>query len=214
MFGWFKTKYPTLSSYENGMSRDVLIQSARIIFIDDEAPLLIAHLIKAGFSVDHDKTGDEFESQIVSQAYDVAILDYRGVGGKYGDEQGLDLLKFIRRVSPRTRVISYTSRALRSGESDFYRLSDQVLAKDAGLRESLEYVEEQIQKAFTKQHLFEALIKKLEVSSGAEKSRLKEELERALVNNDQSRFKSAIKKIVGAAADKGVDIILSKIFLS
>lgn len=212
MFNWFR-KSPELSSYENGMSRDVLIQSARILFVDDETPLLIAHLTKAGFSVDHDKTGDECEAQIVGQSYDVAILDYSGVGTKYGEEQGLDLLKFIRRVSPRTRIISYTSKALKSGESDFYRLSDQVLAKDAGLRESLEYVEEQIRKAFSKQYLFDSLMKKLELSSGTERLKLKENLERALSKNDQSSFKAAIKKVVGVAADKGVDIILSKIFV-
>ncbi|WP_043959593.1 hypothetical protein [Lysobacter sp. A03] len=213
MFRWFK-RSADLSVYETGISRELLIQSARVIFIDDETPLLIEHLRKSGFSVDHDKTGDEYESHIVGQCYDVAILDYSGVGSKFGEEQGLDLLKFIKRVSPRTRIISYTSKALRSGESDFYRLSDRVLAKDAGLRESLEYVEEQIQKAHSKQHLFDALMQKVEVASGKEKAKLKFELERALQKKDQSSFRIAIKKVVGSVADKGLDIVLSKMFIS
>lgn len=213
MLSWFR-RAPKLSSYKAGISRDVLIQSSRIIFVDDDAPLLVSHLSRSGFSVDHDRSGSDFEPQVVNQSYDIAILDYSGVGQKYGPNMGLDLLKFIRRVSPRTRIISYTSQALKSGESDFYRLADQVLAKDAGLRESLEYVEEQLQKAFDKEHLFDALIRKLEVASSAEKERIQIELESALAAKDQGAFRSAVKKIAGSAAEKGVDILLNKLFVA
>ena len=44
--------------------------------------------------------------------------------------QGLDLVKHLKRVSPRTRLIAYTSRSLNASESDFFRLSHAVLPKD------------------------------------------------------------------------------------
>lgn len=212
MFSWLR-KRPALDSYASSLQRDVLIQAGRILFVDDEEIPLIDQLIRSGFSVSHDKTGSDFEPQVVNQTYDVAILDHTGVGSKYGPNQGLDLLKFIRRVSPRTRVIAYTSRALKSGESDFYRLADRVLAKDAGMRESLECVEEQLQMAFSKQHLFDALMKKLEVSSGADRLKLKAVLEKSLQEKDQTKFRAALKKVAGTVAEKGVDIVLNKLFV-
>src|SRR5690606_10365909 len=100
--------------------RDVLIQSGRIIFIDDELMPLIEELKMSGFAVNHDLTGHDFEQQVVGQVFDVAVIDYSGVGKKYGSKQGLDLMRFIRRVSPRTRMVAYTSKGLGSDKSDFY----------------------------------------------------------------------------------------------
>jgi len=212
MFSWLRGA-PSLGSYENGINRDVLIQSGRILFADDELVPLVDELESAGFSVNHDKTGHDFESQVVGQFFDVAIIDYSGVGMKYGQKQGLDLMKYVRRVSPRTRIIAYTSQGLGSDKSDFYRLADAVLAKDAGVNEALEVVEGQLQKAFSKQHLFDALLKKLDISSEKDKELIKGAIEKALKNKDQGGLKSNVKKIVGAAADKGVDLILAKFFV-
>jgi len=213
MFNW-PWGTPKLGKYADSVSRDILIQSGRILFVDDEDVPLIEQLKHAGLSVDHDRTGTSFEAQVNNQTYDVAILDHTGVGSSYGPAQGLDLLKFIRRVSPRTRIVAYTSKALGSGASDFFRLADTVLAKDSGKRESLERVEEQLQKAFDKQHLFDALMQKLAIASPSERDRLKGILEKGLRARDQSKFREALKKGVGFAAEKGVDIVLSRIFVS
>lgn len=212
MWGWLK-RAPLLETYGAGAARDVLIQAGRIIFVDDEDVPLIEQLRHAGFAVDHDRTGSEFETQINNQTYDVALLDHTGVGMQYGSGQGLDLLRHVRRVSPRTRIIAYTSRALGSGESDFYRLADAVLAKDAGKRESLEVVEEQIRSAFNKQHLFDALMSKLAISSPSKRAELKAILEKSLFSNDQSKIRAALKRAAGFAAEKGVDIVLNRLFV-
>lgn len=213
MFGWLR-KAPVLSTYDVGLSRDVLVHSGRILFVDDEVLPLVEQLRHVGLSVDHDRTGSDFETQVVGQTYDVVILDHTGVGLNYGADQGLDLLRFVRRVSPRSRIISFTSKALKSGESDFFRLSDAVLTKDAGMRESLEVVEEQLLKAFEKQHLFDALMAKVAVSSSADRDKLKLILEKSLQKNDQTKIKDALKRIAGSAAEKGVDVVISRIFLS
>lgn len=212
MFGWF-SQTPKLEAYNLGVSRDVLIQSSRVLFVDDEVVPLIEQLVHAGFAVDHDRTGQEFEHQLHGQTYDVAILDHSGVGQHLGKDQGLDLLRHMRRVSPRTRIIAYTSKALKSGESDFFRLADAVLAKDAGMRESLETVESQAQQAFAKQNLFDALMQKLSISSPEERGRLKKVIEKGLKEKDQSKVRTALKAVAGTAAEKGVDVVLSRIFL-
>ncbi len=212
MFGWL-SKAPLLETYANGVSREVLIQSGRILFVDDEIIALIDELSNAGFSVNHDVTGHDYEQLVVSQVFDVAIIDYSGVGKKYGPKQGLDLMKFIRRVSPRTRVIAYTSKGLGSDKSDFYRMADIVLAKDAGVTEALECVEEQLRNAFSKQHLFDALIKNLGVSSKKDQQLIKAAIEKSLKEKNQGKLKSAIKQVVGVGVDKGIDVVLAKFFV-
>src|SRR5688572_24800093 len=88
-------------------SREHLIQAGRLLVIDDEKPLLLQELRKDGFAVDHDARGNDLRN-VDAQIYDVAIVDYQGVGQKLGQAQGLELVRHIRRVSPRTRVIAYT----------------------------------------------------------------------------------------------------------
>jgi DNA-binding response OmpR family regulator len=174
-------------------------------------PLLISELKEEGFAVDHDKDGRESKN-IENQIYDLAILDYHGVGQRFGTSQGLDLLKHIRRVSPRTRVIAYTSRSLNAAEAEFFRLSHAVLPKDMGLGDSLALIEAELQKALSKEHLFDALISKLKISSPTERERIQEALIKALGKSDATGFREKISKIAGSVAEKAVETVISKIF--
>ena len=208
---WFKKK-PSLESFDQTLTRERLVQSARIIVVDDENPLLISELRSEGFAVDHDTEGKDLHN-IESQIYDLAILDYHGVGQRLGKSQGLDLLKHVRRVSPRTRLLAYTSRSLKAAESEFFRLSHAVLPKDLGLGDSLTLIEGELRKAFSKPYLFESLISKLEISDADEKKRLHEALVKALSKGDESRFKEKVTKVAGTVAEKAVATIITKIFL-
>jgi hypothetical protein len=128
--------------------------------------------------------------------------------------QGLDLIKHIRRVSPRTRIIAFTSRSLTAAESDFFRLSHAVLPKDLGLGDSLALVESELRKAFSKEHLLEALLGKLSISAESEKIKIREALVRNLEKKDESAFKDTLSKMAGNAVEKGVELIISKLFLA
>lgn len=212
MLDWLKLwKKPDLSSFDNSLTRESLIQGGRIVVIDDETPLLIEEMRREGFAVDHDTTGQDLH-KLESQIYDVAIIDYHGVGQKLGTMQGLDLLKYIRRVSPRTRLIAYTSRSLSASESDFFRLSHAVLPKDLGLGDSLALIETELKKAFSKEHLFEALIGKLDVTNPIEKGRIRDSLAKALSEGKDTKLKDSLAKIVGKTAEKAVEIFISKLF--
>lgn len=205
-------KQQNLSAFEQPLTREHLIQAGRIVVIDDEMPLLIEELKKEGFSVDHDTTGDDLH-RIDSQIYDVAIIDYHGVGQRLGGTQGLDLLKHIKRVSPRTRVIGYTSRSLTAAESDFFRLSHAVLPKDLGLGDSLKLIEDELRKAFGKEHLFEALIAKLNLVRSEEKDQIKKALLKSLTSGNDKHLKDTLTKVAGQAAGKVAETIISKLLL-
>jgi DNA-binding NtrC family response regulator len=202
---------PGLSTFDTAITRERLIQSARLVVIDDEQPLLIEELKRVGFAVDHDKSGDNL-TNYDNQIYDVAIIDYHGVGQRLGNAHGLDLLKHIRRVSPRTRMIAYTSRSLSATESEFFRVSHAVLPKDLGLGDSLTLIESELHKAFEKTYLFEALVAKLALSDGAERERMQSALIKALTKGNEGKFRDYVAKVVGQAAQKTVEIIISRMF--
>ena len=202
---------PTLASFDSSLTRERLIQNGRIVVIDDESPLMIEELRKVGFSVDHDRSGDDLH-KLDSQLYDVAIVDFYGVGQRLGTNHGLEILKHIRRVSPRTRLISYTSRSLNAAESEFFRLSHVVLPKDMGLGESLTLIEHQLHLAFMKEHLFEALVAKLNVSDPTERERIQKTLAKALKRRDGSAFKAFLAKAAGTVAEKSVEKIIDRMF--
>lgn len=210
LFGWGSPV--ALSTFDAALPREELIQNGRIAIIDDEEPLLIEHIRKSQFSVDHDKTGDDLRNYD-AQLYDVAIVDYYGVGQSLGAGQGLDLLKHIRRVSPRTRLIAYTSRSLNSSESEFFRLSHAVLPKDMGLGDSMNLIEDQLRKALSKEHLFEAILTKLSITSGDERIKIHGALAKALSSRDKGKFKEYVSKAVGVTAEKSVELLIGKLFI-
>lgn len=211
IFGFMIGKLPQLAAFDTSITREKLIQNGRIVVIDDGNELIIDELRKAGFAVDHDISGDDL-TKIDNQLYDVAVIDFHGVGMRLGNNHGLDLMKYIRRVSPRTRLIAFTSRSLNASESEFFRLSHIVMPKGMSLRESMEIVEEQLRLAFTKEHLFEALLSKLSVSNPDEKKRLQAAIVKALVKKDEGGLKRFISKAFGIAAEKSTKYILDRIF--
>lgn len=213
MLNWISQifKKPVLADFDNSLNRDRLIAASRIVFIDDEHPLLLDELRAARFAVDHDKSGNDLRS-IDSQIYDVAILDYYGVGQRLGSNQGLTLLRHIRRVSPRTRVVAYTSKSLGATESEFFRSSHAVLPKDWGLAESLALVEEEVRKSFSKEHLFQALIEQLKIADTETREKARSALIAALKGKNVSGFRSFVTKAAGTTAEKAVEILLHKLF--
>lgn len=206
---WFTT--PDLSAFEHDLTREQLIQTGRIVFIDDEKPLLIDELKSAGFAVDHDDNGNN-TNKIDNQIYDVAILDYHGVGDRIGEEGGLSLLKHIRRVSPRTRVIAYTSRSLSASESEFFRNCHYVLPKDMGLGESLAVVEKELQKSLSKEHLFDSLVQTLGIIKEDEKLQLRKSLAASLVKGNEKQFMNDLLEKHGPTAIKTVAVLVKHFF--
>jgi hypothetical protein len=204
-------RLPELSSFDSTLTHQRLIQCGRIAFIDDERPLLIDELRQAGFAIDHDSEGNEL-TKYDGQLYDVAILDYHGVGQRLGQGQGLDMLRYIRRVSPRTRVIAYTSRSLSASESEFFRSSHVVLPKDLGIGDSLAVIEGELKKALSKEHLFDALIQGLNIKTPDAIERLRKALVKSLANGSDQKIREAVIAAAGATALKAGEIIIGRFF--
>jgi hypothetical protein len=212
LFGIHFGEPEPLSKFEAPITREELIKHSRIVVIDDEIPLIIEELQQAGFSVDHDKTGDVL-SKYDNQLYDIAIIDFHGVGQRLGPAHGLDLLNYIKRVSPGTRLIAHTSRSLSAAEAQFFRESHVVLPKDLGLGESMKIIEEQLRIAYSKEHIYEAMLSRLQVTTANNKNRIRKELSKSLTKKDQEGFKNFIGKFLGQTASRSVSHLIAKVFL-
>jgi len=202
-----------LKDFEREYTRDELIRRGRILVIDDEDPEIVAELKRKRFAVDHDKIGDDL-SGIESHYYDVVLLDYSDVGKKYGGT-GLGVLNHIKRVSPMTFVIAYTSRALVAKVADFYRLADDVLEKDAGLDESLKCIEDGLAKSFRKERLFQGIVEIAGLRANPTTvEELRESLTTALAKGNKELFVKRLSTFVKWGTNKGIDIALEKLFLA
>ncbi|MFZ2657504.1 MAG: hypothetical protein WAX69_21390 [Victivallales bacterium] len=162
-------KKKLFENYTLNLSRDEIIRRSRILVVDDEKPQVIQDMQASGFSVDYlsDITKDNV-FKVDKNIYDLILLDFGGVGKGFGNDQGLSLLKHIKRVNPSTIVIAYTSKSLSSEQSDFFRMSDSVLLKDAGIQESLEKIEETLRIAHSFENTWNAILKITEIKAGSE----------------------------------------------
>jgi CheY-like chemotaxis protein len=159
-----------LSELKQNMTRDELVRRSRILVIDDERPAIIDDLKSARFSVDHVPDVSSQNLELVDHPlYDLILLDFGQVGKTFGDDQGLSLLRHIKRVNPAIVVLTYTSKALETRHADFYRLADGTLAKDAGIQESLEKIEDALRKAHSLDNVWSGLLSLCAVEHGSKK---------------------------------------------
>jgi two-component system OmpR family response regulator len=109
----------------------------RLLVVDDEQSILFAvekYFVKAGYLVDCARELEEAEALAAHNVYDFVIADLSLT--EHGSSEGLEILRYIRRGSPSTRVILLTGddSPLREREA-FRRGCDAYLHKPKGLDE-------------------------------------------------------------------------------
>jgi len=158
-WGWWRSKL-RLDSIRNSLPREELVRRSRILVIDDERPELIDDLHRSHFSVDYepDIKPENLAEVLDRRLYDLVLLDFGQVGEQLGREQGLSILRHIKRVNPAVVVLAYTSKALSAEQADFYRLADGVLPKDAGIADSMRRIEEALQTAHSVENIWRGVL--------------------------------------------------------
>lgn len=212
---YLRAKYsfvaPPLSEYTPTLTREELIRRSRILVIDDETPPLIEDLRREGFSVDHDSIGSEI-TKINRGLYTIVILDYSGIGRNFGKNQGLDLLREIKRCNPACYVVAYTSKSLKIHQSDFYRLADATLSKDSGWSETIEKVEASLREAYDVARLWDSVLTLCKADNKQRKI-LTRALAVAIETNNEEHIMAKLGKLVGASvSDTLVGSISQSIF--
>lgn len=200
-----------IASLNYTLSREELQRRSRILVIDDERPDIIDDLVKSHFAVDYkpDMQADTIEL-VDRPMYDLILLDFGGVGSAFGKEQGLSLLRHIKRVNPAVVVLAYTSKALKSDHADFFRLVDGVLGKDAGITESLEKIEDGLRKAHSLPNVWNGLLILAGLQSGSQQDlELQDLFVRALTNQRaRNHLGSQLTALLTSEASRTVGLLL------
>jgi len=116
-------KNSTLAEMKERLSRDELLRRGRIAVLDDDRPEMLKDLQDQGLAIDHMlSTKDPKFPRLAEAFYDLLLLDYGGIGGRFGNDDGLDVLRHLKRVNPALRVLAFTGRTFDSSKVDFSRL--------------------------------------------------------------------------------------------
>jgi DNA-binding response OmpR family regulator len=201
----------SISQLNIALSRDDLLRRSRVLIIDDERPELVDDLKKAHFAVDYEPDIDASKIDLIEkQLYDLILLDFGNVGRAFGDDEGLSLLRHIKRVNPAIVVLSYTSKVLGSAQADFYRLSDIVLAKDAGISESLEKIEEGLRKAHSLENVWAGLLAVARIQPGSKEDRQWQDMLVRGINKDSKmkKLKEGVTKVLTSEDAQKVGLVL------
>lgn len=145
-------------------NRSELLRRGRIALLDDAAPEMLADLQRHGLAIDHlPSTDDPRFGKLEEGFYDLLLLDYGGVGARFGPDEGLDVLRHLSRVSPALRILAFTSLTFDASKADFFRNVSEVVRKDAGIASTLETIERHLGQVLTPAFQFESLIKVLDL---------------------------------------------------
>lgn len=117
-----------------------------------------------------------------------------------GKEEGLAILKHLKRINPGLYILAYTSKALKSDQSDFFILTNGALSKDAGVQESLEKIELALQETKSVAYLWKNLLALMKVDEDSPDAK---KLEKALIDsiqkNNTEKIVNEVKAKVGDA---------------
>ena len=109
----------------------------RILMVDDQDSILHAvdrFFTRAGFEVDCAHELEEAEALVTHIAYDLVIADLSL--SEKGSTEGLEIVRYVRRCCPHTRVIILTAYGSPAMESEALRRGcDRFLLKNKSLSE-------------------------------------------------------------------------------
>jgi DNA-binding NarL/FixJ family response regulator len=167
MYMWPFAKKTSITLMSEALPRQEVLRRGRIAVLDDEVPEMLPDLSGHGLAVTHIISTEDAQFQSLADGYyDLLLLDYGGIGPRFGKDEGLDVLKYLKRVNPALRILAFTARTFDASKADFFRLCDGIVKKDAGIREMLEQIEANLSEVLTPAYQFAALERAIGLSNG------------------------------------------------
>lgn len=126
-----------------------IIVRVRILVIDDQEFPYVKLFKRDGYNVEKWKDVGKL-AQIEQGDYDLILLDLQGVGSTISvSEQGLGVLRHIKKVRPTQLVIAYSNAQFSLQYQSFFELADGVLQKSADYLDFKRKVDELLQANFS-----------------------------------------------------------------
>jgi hypothetical protein len=162
---WPFTKEVDLDKLTEELPREELLRRARCVILDDQSPEFLSDLQGHGLAVEHwTSTDNPSLARLETGFYDLLLLDYSGVGSKYGKAEGLDFLRHLKRVNKSLVILAFTGKTFDSSKADFFRLTDGVIKKDSGIADTLAEVERHLSRALTPAYQWNAFLLTLNIT--------------------------------------------------
>ncbi len=213
MFDWLFEKRFSLEQMSTELPRSEVLRRGRVVILDDEVPEMIADLKRQGLAVEHwVSTSDSNFGRLETGFYDVLLLDYGGIGRSFGHDEGLDVLRHLKRVNPALKILAFSSRTFDASKADFFRLSDGVIRKDAGIREMMEQIETHLSQSLTPATYFKAICTTLGIEPESESAkRIGRLILRAADHPKKSgQLLEAVRSLAATAGTSTVESLASK----
>jgi len=164
-----------------------------------------------GLAVTHLKSVADIQFQALADGfYDLLLLDYGGIGARFGPDQGLDVLRYLKPVNPSLYILAFTARTFDASKADFFRLCDGVVKKDTGIRETLEQIEIHLAEVLTPAFQMQALGKALGLTSDQQEKLEKVVSEAASRTESREEAISAAKRLAKAGSEKVLERLVTK----
>ncbi len=100
----------------------------RIVVIDDEESFPVPLFNTEGYNIEKwDKVKDY--GKLESGAYDIIVLDIKGVAEHISADDGLGVLESLKKKNPAQIIIAYSQHSYDLSKSKFWELADEKIAK-------------------------------------------------------------------------------------
>ena len=114
----------------SGGSIEEIRKRARLLIVDDGDFFYLALFRKDGYNIE--KWNDVTDlPKLESGYYDIVLLDIQGIGKKQSKDQGMGILRHLKKACPAQIVVAYSNADFSLKYKEFFDLADKVLAKQA-----------------------------------------------------------------------------------
>jgi hypothetical protein len=206
-----KTKEPTNPFNGLTSTKELRRRISKILFVDDEKIEIVQDIRDLGYNANlRSDISPENIGEIERGEFQIVFLDFEGVGKKYGDQQGLGLLRHIKNVAPSVFIVSYTSKSIRPEFADFYRLADTTLGKDRGIGEAQSVIDAALEKIYSPEKLWSDLNTMLKLDK-TKQVKLSEYTEKAI---SKKNFSDVVGYVASVAQNEQVRSLVSTMYKS
>jgi CheY-like chemotaxis protein len=176
MFKIFGFKWPELSF-------DELKKRTRILIIDDENFEYISLFKGDGYAIDKwDDIKKEKITELERELYDIILLDIKGVGKDFSQDQGFGLLKHLKQTNPAQIIIAYSNSDYNLKYQDFFKLANDTIEKTSDYYKFKEIVDKNIRVRFSYEYYYSLIEKELDKQIDGRK--IKQYLDKSLKAKD------------------------------
>lgn len=212
--GWFTRKgsKPRVEDLQLSLSSQEAKRRCRILIIDDQPEGFPIELLKAeDYQIEHWPKVDKGGIRKLEEGhYDIIVLDIAGVASEWGAEDGIGVLKDIKKHNPKQIVVAYSGQTFKLDKTQFFKLADDVLSKPADAFACKELLDDIMASKFTVSYYW-ATVEAFLQQSGASADdidRINLATAAALTKQPGANWQDTIRQVLSRAESVGTVLTL------